>query len=323
MATCMETSELLKKVRKIEIKTKGLSNHIFSGEYHSAFKGRGMSFSEVREYSYGDDIKAIDWNVTARFNTPYVKIFEEERELTVMLLVDISPSAFFGTVNQMKNEMVTEICAVLAFSVINNNDKVGVIFFSDKIEKFIPPKKGKAHVLRIIRELIDITYGEDAAEGEKAKTNVFQQIKDLFRTKTEKKTEENQTDIELALKYFGNVIKKRCIAFLLSDFMDDNYEKSLNIVGRKHDLVGIRIYDPREEDLPSVGLIRVKDAETGRTIWLDTANKAEVKKYKINYLKNRDKCKQIFSKSGADLISIPTDRPYVKYLMNFFKKRGN
>ncbi|MFK7908780.1 MAG: DUF58 domain-containing protein [Chitinophagales bacterium] len=319
----METSELLKKVRKIEIKTKGLSNHIFSGEYHSAFKGRGMSFSEVREYSYGDDIKAIDWNVTARFNTPYVKIFEEERELTVMLLVDISPSAFFGTANQMKNEMITEICAVLAFSVINNNDKVGVIFFSDKIEKFIPPKKGKAHVLRIIRELIEYSYGDTTSGETKTKESVFEQIKGLFQPKPKKESHTNKTDIELALKYFGNVIKKRCIAFLLSDFIADNYEKSLNIVGRKHDLVGIRIHDPREQDLPSVGLIKVKDAETGRSIWLDTTNKAEMKRYKVNYLKNKDNCKQIFSKSGADLISIPTDRPYVKYLMNFFKKRGN
>lgn len=319
----METSELIKKVRKIEIKTKGLSNHIFSGEYHSAFKGRGMSFSEVREYSYGDDIKAIDWNVTARFNTPYVKIFEEERELTVMLLVDISPSAFFGTANQMKNEMITEICAVLAFSAINNNDKVGVIFFSDKIEKFIPPKKGKAHVLRIIRELIEVGYSERALKEEKTKESVFQQIKSLFQASSKKEQVATQTDIELALKYFGNVIKKKCIAFLLSDFIDDRYEKSLNIVGRKHDLVGIRIYDPREQELPSVGLIRVKDAETGRTIWLDTANKAEMKRYKVNYLKNQDNCKQFFSRSGADLISIPTNRPYVKYLMNFFKKRGN
>lgn len=320
----METSELIKKVRKIEIKTKGLSNHIFSGEYHSAFKGRGMSFSEVREYSYGDDIKAIDWNVTARFNTPYVKIFEEERELTVMLLVDISPSAFFGTANQMKNEMITEICAVLAFSAINNNDKVGVIFFSDKIEKFIPPKKGKAHVLRIIRELIEVGgYTDQTLQQEKTKQTVFQQFKSLFHSKTQKETPTNKTDIELALKYFGNVIKKKCIAFLLSDFIDDNYEKSLNIVGRKHDLVGIRIYDPREQELPAVGLIRVRDAETGKTIWLDTSNKAEMKRYKANYLRNQGNCKQIFSKSGADLISIPTNRPYVKYLMNFFKKRGN
>ncbi|MEZ4886876.1 MAG: DUF58 domain-containing protein [Chitinophagales bacterium] len=319
----METSELIKKVRKIEIKTKGLSNHIFSGEYHSAFKGRGMSFSEVREYSFGDDIKAIDWNVTARFNTPYVKIFEEERELTVMLLVDMSASAFFGTANQMKNEMITEICAVLAFSAINNNDKVGVIFFSDKIEKFIPPKKGKAHVLRIIRELIEVGYSDLTLQENKTKESAFQQIKSLFQAKAKKETPTTKTDIELALKYFGNVIKKKCIAFLLSDFIDDHYEKSLNIVGRKHDLVGIRIYDPREQELPSVGLIRVKDAETGHTIWLDTANQAEMKRYKVNYLKNADNCKQIFSKSGADLISIPTNRPYVKYLMNFFKKRGN
>ena len=328
----METSELIKKVRKIEIKTKGLSNHIFSGEYHSAFKGRGMSFSEVREYTYGDDIKAIDWNVTARFNTPYIKIFEEERELTVMLLVDVSPSAFFGTANQMKNEMITEICAVLAFSAINNNDKVGVIFFSDKIDQFIPPKKGKSHVLRIIRELLEYGYGSKAAtqpdnNGEEHQESAWKKIASLLNRKNTQSTGSQsvskKTDIEQALKYFSNVIKKKCIAFLLSDFIDDNYEKSLNLAGKKHDLVGIHIYDPREKELPNVGMVRVVDAETGLPIWLDTSNAGVRKKHKIHFLKNFDYCKTTFSKSGADLISIPTNRPYVKYLMNFFKKRGN
>lgn len=324
----METSELLKKVRKIELKTKGLSNQIFSGEYHSAFKGRGMSFSEVREYAYGDDVKAIDWNVTARFNTPYIKIFEEERELTVMLLVDISPSAFFGTMNQMKNEMITEICAVLAFSAINNNDKVGVIFFSDKIDKFIPPKKGKPHVLRIIRELLDFGYGgKSTSEAENAdEPSLWEKINTLLGKKSTKTTEtetiSKKTNIEQALKYFSNVIKKKCIAFLLSDFMDDNYKKSLNLASKKHDLIGIHVYDPREEELPNVGMVRVKDAESGKAIWLDTSNAHARKKYKMQFLKNYDYCKTTFTKSGADLVSIPTNRPYVKYLMNFFKKRG-
>ncbi len=228
----METTELLKKVRKIEIKTRGLSNQIFSGEYHTAFKGRGMAFSEVREYMPGDDIRTIDWNVTARFNSPYVKVFEEEREMTVMLIVDMSGSKDFGTKEKMKRELITELCAVLSFSAIQNNDKIGVIFFSDQIELFIPPKKGKSHILRIIRELIEFT------------------------------PEHKKTNISQALKYLNNVIKKRSIAFLISDFMDTNYEDALKIANRKHDVVGIRIYDKRENELPDIGLIKVQDAET-------------------------------------------------------------
>ena len=330
----METSELLKKVRKIEIKTKGLSNRIFSGDYHSAFKGRGMSFSEVREYRYGDDIKAIDWNVTARFGTPYIKIFEEERELTVMLLVDVSPSAFFGTQQQMKNEMITEICAVIAFSATGNNDKVGVIFFSDKIELFVPPKKGRSHVLRIIRELIDYGYGNKAGQpegGEPAPKSgktpwwqVWRQTRHEKTTKPQGDNEKNnKTDIAQALKYFNNVIKKKSIAFLISDFMDSGYEKSLNIVGRKHDLIGIHVYDKHETELPQVGLLRVSDAETGKVLWLDTSSKEVRNKFAKRYRQNFDQCKSVFAKGGADLISIPTNRPYVKYLMNFFKKRGS
>lgn len=331
----METSELLKKVRKIEIKTKGLSNRIFSGNYHSAFKGRGMSFSEVREYAFGDDVKAIDWNVTARFNTPYIKVFEEERELTVMLLVDVSRSAFFGTVNQMKNELITEICAVLAFSVINNNDKVGVIFFSDQIDLFIPPKKGKSHVLRIIRELLEFGYGEKAEklrqskltpEEEAEKQSWWQQ---LFGRKSKKNKAasvqdlvESGTNIEHALKYFTNIIKKRCIAFLISDFMDTGYQKSLTLASKKHDLVGVQVYDPREEKLPNVGLIRAVDAETGTAMWLDTSNSTLRQQYEQHFLRTFNDCKTAFSKSGADRITVATNQSYVKALISFFKKRG-
>lgn len=332
----METSELLKKVRKIEIKTRGLSNRIFSGEYHSTFKGRGMSFSEVREYAYGDDVKAIDWNVTARFNTPYIKIFEEERELTVMMLVDVSRSAFFGTVNQMKSQMMTEICAVLAFSAINNNDKVGVLFFSDKIEKFIPPKKGKSHVLRIIRELIEFSDESNLPNqqsDQQSPTSAWSRLKNIFakKSKPEAKTEtkaENtdeaptESNIEQALKYFMNVIKKRSIAFLLSDFMDDmGYEKSLNLVSKKHDFIGIHLHDPLEKDLPNVGLARLKDAETGQTIWVDTSSKNVRKKYKVNFLRNFDYCKKAFAKSGAEHLPIATNQSYVKALISLFKKR--
>lgn len=290
----METSELIKKVRKIEIKTKNLSNHIFSGEYHSTFKGRGMSFNEVREYQFGDDVRNIDWNVTARYNTPFVKVYEEERELTVMLLIDVSESSFFGTVNQMKNEIITELSAVLAFSAINNNDKVGVLFFSDKIEKFIPPKKGKSHILRIIRELLAFEAGQ------------------------------RNTNIEQALRYFSNVMKKKTIAFLVSDFMDEGYQKALDLVGRKHDLIGIQVSDLREESLPNVGVIRVKDAESNQAYWLDTSNKKLRTKYAANFLENQDRCKTAFLKSGADLINVTTDnrKPYVRAMMNFFKKRG-
>jgi len=288
----METSELLKKVRKIEIKTRGLSKHIFSGEYHSAFKGRGMSFSEVRNYQYGDDVRNIDWNVTARTGDPHIKVFEEERELTVMILVDMSRSSFFGTANQMKNEILTEICAVIAFSAINNNDKVGVLFFSDKPEKFIPPKKGKQHILRIIRELLNF---EPTSKG---------------------------TDIGKALEYFNNVIKKRSICFLLSDFLAKDYENPLRIAARRHDLVGLHIVDPREEALPAVGLIRAVDAETGQTNWIDTSLANVRNKYANWYQEHFNYFRTTFLKSGADMVSIRTDKPYVNTLLQFFKKRS-
>lgn len=287
----MDTTELLKKVRKIEIKTRGLSNQIFSGEYHSAFKGRGMAFSEVREYQPGDDIRAIDWNVTARLNHPYVKVFEEERELNVMLLVDVSGSGSFGTQKQLKQELITELCAVLAFSAIQNNDKIGVIFFSDKIEKFIPPKKGKSHILRIIRELI------------------------AFRP------EHEGTNIQMALRYFTNVIKKRSIAFVISDFMDEGFEDSLKIANRKHDIVALRIYDKREMELPDVGLVRIKDAETGEMRWIDTSSEDVRRKYMVNAKTAELKLKDIFNKSGVDTTSISTSESYIRPLMNLFKKR--
>ena len=288
----METSELLKKVRKIEIKTKGLSKHIFSGEYHSAFKGRGMSFSEVRNYQYGDDVRNIDWNVTARTGDPHIKVFEEERELTVMILIDVSRSSFFGTTDQMKNEILTEICAVIAFSAINNNDKVGVLFFSDKPEKFIPPKKGKQHILRIILELLNF---EPTSKG---------------------------TDIGKALEYFNNVIKKRSICFILSDFLSKDYENPLRIAARRHDLVGLHIVDPREETLPAVGLIRAVDAETGQTNWIDTSLASVRNKYANWYQEHFNYFRITFLKSGADMVSIRTDKPYVNTLLQFFKKRS-
>lgn len=289
----METSELLKKVRKIEIKTKGLSRHIFSGEYHSAFKGRGMSFSEVRSYQFGDDVRNIDWNVTARAGEPFVKIFEEERELTVMLLIDVSRSSFFGTVNQLKNEILTEICAVLAFSAINNNDKVGVIFFSDQVEKYIPPKKGKQHILRIIRELIDFT------------------------------PQHQGTDIGTTLQFFNNVLKKRSICFLLSDFMTEGYESALRIAARKHDIVGIHMVDPREEALPNVGLLRASDAETGAMRWIDTASAKVRAQYANWYEEHYQYFRSAFVKSGADAVSIRTNESYVNALLKFFKKRSH
>lgn len=289
----METSELLKKVRRIEIKTKGLSKHIFSGEYHSAFKGRGMSFSEVRSYQYGDDVRNIDWNVTARTGDPYIKVFEEERELTVMLVVDVSPSSFFGTNEQMKNEIITEISAVLAFSAINNNDKVGIIFFTDKVEKFIPPKKGKQHILRIIRELIDF---EPEGKG---------------------------TNLSVALEYLNNIIKKRCTAFILSDFFTKNYETSLRIAARRHDIIGVHLYDSREMEIPNVGLLNVLDAETGKRIWLDTSVKKIRDRYRNWFQDNLTYLKSTFTKTGADVVSIQTNESYVNALLKFFKKRGS
>jgi len=288
----MDTTELLKKVRKIEIKTKGLSKQMFSGEYHSAFKGRGMSFSEVRSYQYGDDVRNIDWNVTARTGIPFVKIFEEERELTVMLLIDVSQSAYFGTVNQLKQGIITEISAVLSFSAIQNNDKVGVIFFSDKIEKFIPPKKGRPHILRIIREMIDL------------------------------RPDRPGTDLGEALRYFNNVVKKRSICFVLSDFMMRGYETPLRIAARRHDIVGVHIYDLREQEIPDIGLVRAKDAETGETTWIDTSSAYLREQHTQWFQENLDYFKNAFVKSGTDFVSIRTDENYVTALLNFFKKRN-
>jgi uncharacterized protein (DUF58 family) len=288
----METNELLNRVRKIEIKTKGLSNHIFAGEYHSAFKGRGMAFSEVREYQYGDDFRSVDWNVTARFNHPYIKVFEEERELTVMLLIDISGSGDFGTRSRMKSELITEIAAVLSFSAIQNNDKVGVILFSDRIEKFIPPKKGRQHILKIIRELIDI------------------------------KPQSKHTSIIVPLRYLVNVIKKRSTAFLISDFIDDNYEEALKIANRKHDLVGLWIYDIRETELPRSGLIKVRDAESGELTWIDTGSIAIRNLYSDAYRKKHEETVDILNKNGVDFACIAAHEDYVRPLMGLFNKRG-
>ena len=286
-----ETQELLKKVRKIEIKTRGLSNHLFSGEYHSAFKGRGMAFSEVREYQVGDEIRTIDWNVTARFNHPYVKVFDEERELTVMLLMDVSASENFGTQNQQKQDLATELCAVLAFSAIQNNDKVGVIFFSDKIEKFIPPKKGRSHILMIIRELIDF------------------------------KPENKGTDVGVALKYFTSVIKKKCTAFIISDFISPAFENELKIANKKHDIIALRLYDKHEEEFPDLGLIPVRDEESGQLMWVNTSDKDVRAAFKTEANKRNAILKDAFSRSGVDAASIGTHEPYVKPLMNLFKKR--
>lgn len=289
----METSELLKKVRQIEIKTRGLSNNIFAGQYHSAFKGRGMAFSEVREYQFGDDTRDIDWKVTARYVRPYVKVFEEERELTVMLLIDVSGSKDFGTVSQMKRDVTTEIAATLAFSAIQNNDKIGVIFFSDKIEKFIPPQKGRRHILYIIRELID------------------------FRP------DDRQTDINQALKYLTNAIKKRCTAFLLSDFIDHgNYHDALTIANRKHDIVAIQVYDRRETELPAVGLMKVRDAETGQERWIDSSSKRVREAYRTWWDKRQAEMSAAFQKSRIDAVSIRTEDDYVKALLALFDKRN-
>jgi uncharacterized protein (DUF58 family) len=288
----MDASEIFKKVRKIEIKTRGLSNHIFSGEYHSMFKGRGMAFSEVREYQYGDDIRSIDWNVTARFNHPFVKIFEEERELTVILLVDVSGSNEFGTRVQLKEDMITEIAAVLSFSAIQNNDKVGIIFFSNRIEKFIPPKKGQTHILRIIRELIDF------------------------------KPQNQETSIAEGLRYMTNVIKKRSIAFLLSDFADRGFEDALRIASRKHELIALRIYDERERELPDAGLIQLQDAENGHRIWIDSSDRGIREEYARKQVLHDRYLDDLFKRSGIDFTSIGTGQDYVRPLINLFKKRG-
>lgn len=288
----VETKEILKKVRKIEIKTRGLSSQIFSGEYHSAFKGKGMAFSEVREYAFGDDIRDIDWNVTARFNHPYVKVYEEERELTVMLLIDVSGSNEFGTQARLKEDMITEIAAVLSFSAIQNNDKVGVIFFSDRVEKFIPPKKGTSHILRIIRELID------------------------FRPESQK------TNITEGLRYFTNVVKKRSTTFVLSDFLDEGFDNALKIASRKHDLSAIRIFDTRETTLPKMGIVKFFDKEQGKEVWIDT-NDAKARAAYNRWWEQKDrKNRELFAKSGVDEAIIRTDRDYVRPLVNMFKRRG-
>jgi len=287
----VETSELIKKVRKIEIKTRGLSKQLFSGEYHSAFKGRGMAFSEVREYFPGDEIRTIDWNVTARSGTPHIKVFEEERELTVMLIVDISGSENFGTQTLFKRELITELCAVIAFSAMQNNDKVGLILFSDQIEKFIPPKKGKSHVLRIIRELIE------------------------FKAKSKK------TNIDSAVRYFSNVVKKRSIAFILSDFIDDNFEQSLKIASRKHDTVAIKVYDKSETEVPNLGLVQLKDFETGKFKWVDTSSKKFREEFKKWWTESQVELEQTLLKNKIDLISISTDESYIAPLQQFFKRR--
>ena len=297
--TTDRTTELLKKVRKIELKTRDLSNQIFSGGYHSAFKGRGMSFSEVRAYEYGDDVRNIDWNVTARMKQPHVKVFEEEREITVMLLIDISPSTFFGTqLNRdgepkMKEELMAEIAAVLAFSAINNNDKVGAILFTDRIEKFVPPKKGKNHILRIIREMIDT------------------------------RPEGKGTDLAEVLRYLTNMLKKRSIVFVLSDYMNQgpDYTDALSIARRRHDVVGLHIYDDHEVELPNMGLVRVQDAESGKHAWIDTAQESTRKSYAEWYQNNLERTKNIFLRSGADFSSINTRESYIQALMTLFSKR--
>ena len=290
----METSELIKRVRKIEIKTRGLSQNIFAGQYHTAFKGRGMAFSEVREYQFGDDIRNIDWNVTARYNKPFVKIFEEERELTVMLLIDVSGSREFGSGDKLKKNIITEISAILAFSAIQNNDKIGVIFFSDKIEKFIPPKKGRSHILRIISELIDF------------------------------KPDNRGTDITGAIRYLTNAIKKRCTAFVISDFIqkDGNLENALSIANNRHDVVALRIFDEREAELPPIGMIKFKDAETGNYTWIDSSDRKARSIYR-NWWKDLSQQRDnSFKKSGVDYVNIDTNQDYVKALISLFKKRG-
>ena len=287
----MEATELLKKVRRIEIKTRGLSRHIFAGEYHSAFKGRGIAFSEVREYQYGDDIRSIDWNVTARFNHPYVKIFEEERELTVMLLIDVSGSGNFGTKVSYKRDIMTEVAAVLSFSAIYNNDKIGVIFFSDKVEKFIPPLKGRKHILRIIRELLDFT------------------------------SESKRTNLDEPLRFLTNAIKKRCTAFIISDFIVPGFEESLRIASNKHDIVALKVYDPVEQAIPDIGLIKVSDSETGEEKWIDTSNVATRRAYEKYWSDHIEIIKNIFKKCGVDSAELRTDIDYVKPLIMLFEKR--
>ena len=288
----MDTKELLKKVRKIEIKTRRLSDHIFGGEYHSTFKGRGMTFSEVRQYQFGDDVRSIDWNVTARYNEPFVKVFEEERELTMMLMVDVSGSELFGTSNQFKKEIITEISATLAFSALQNNDKAGLILFSDEVELFIPPKKGKSHVLRIIRELLE------------------------FKPKS------NKTDIAGALKYLTNVMKKKAIVFVLSDFIAEDYERTMKIIGNKHDVTGIRVYDEREESIPNLGVVQMQDFETGTIQLVNTKSKSVRNAYAKYHRERVDYFKDTFTKSGSGVLDCRVDESYVRKLLGYFKRRG-
>ena len=289
----MDASEILKKVRKIEIKTKGLSKHIFSGEYHSAFKGRGMSFSEVRDYQYGDDVRNIDWNVTARTGDPHIKVFEEDRELTVMLVIDISRSSFFGSVNQFKSELIAEISAVIAFSAINNNDKVGAILFTDKVEKYIPPKKGKKHILRIIREII---YFEPESNG---------------------------TDLSEALIYLNNILKKRSITFILSDFMCQGYDSALSVASKRHDIIGLHIYDELERDMPDIGIINAVDSESGTHKIIDSSSRRVRDNYNAWFEDNYNFYNTCFNRYRSDHISISTASDYVKLLLQFFKKRSS
>ena len=287
------TAEIIKKVRKIEIKARGLSNNIFAGQYHTAFKGRGMAFSEVREYQYGDDVRDIDWNVTARFNKPYVKVFEEERELTVMLLIDVSGSLDFGTQRQMKRDLVTEIAATLAFSAIQNNDKIGVVFFSDKIEKYIPPKKGRKHILYIIREMLDFH------------------------------ADSRRTDVAQAIEFLTSVSKRRCTAFLMSDFyVRQDFQQQLTIANRKHDVVAIQVYDRRATELPDVGLMKVVDAETGFEQYVDTSSRKLRESYHRYWAKRQADLRETFAKSNVDTVSIATDGDYVKSLLGLFRQRG-
>mgnify|MGYP001285484551 FL=1 len=288
----MDTKELLKKVRKIEIKTRRLSDNLFGGEYQSTFKGRGMTFSEVRQYNYGDDVRSIDWNVTARYNEPFVKVFEEERELTLMLLVDVSGSEMFGTKTQLKKEIITEISATLAFSALQNNDKVGLLLFSNQVELYIPPKKGKSHILRIIRELLEF------------------------------KPKNKLTDINISLEFLSGILKKKSIVFVLSDFMDDKYEKTLSIMAKKHDLSGIRVFDPKDELIPNLGLIQINDSETGEIKWINTQSSSVRKAYSNHYQKNVSFFESVFKKNGAGILSCRVDESYVKKLLNFFNSRS-
>ncbi len=287
----LSIAEIQKKVKELEIISKKLTTHMFSGEYHSAFKGKGMSFREVREYAHGDDVRFIDWNVSARYSHPFTKVFEEERELTVILMIDVSASALFGTVHQRKKDMITEVGAVLTFSAINNNDKVGVIFFSDKVEQYIPPKKGKQHALYIVRELL-------TAQHKRKGTNLNE-----------------------AMKYFNRSSKQKSIAFIMSDFLDDKYDDNLRVIGARHDVIGLKVYDKMDMQLPAIGMLQVQDLETGKTKWLDTSDKMVQYNYQQHFLEQSNLCKTIFRRAGAELLHLRTDEDYVKILQQFFIKR--